>query len=62
MVCSRTHKGALEAFVVNKQFHSLILCLYEMVLIVFKPSFDILMPVLLVLGLAFTLSLPFINE
>jgi hypothetical protein len=62
VVCSRTHKGALEAFVINKQFHSLTICLYEIVLILLKPSLDIVMPTLLVLGLTCILSLPFIKE
>jgi predicted MFS family arabinose efflux permease len=33
VICSRTYRGALESFVINKQFHSLTLCLYELILI-----------------------------
>lgn len=62
MVCSRTYKGALEAFVINKQFHSFTLCIYEGILIFVHPPMEILLPVLLFLGLPCLLSLPYIEE
>jgi hypothetical protein len=62
VVCSRTYRGALESFVINKQFHSLTLCIYEIVLILLHPSLNILLPVLMFLGVPCLLSLPFIEN
>jgi MFS family permease len=61
VICSRTYGGALESFVINKQFHSLTVCIYEIVLIFLQPSLDILLPALLLLGVPCILSLPFIK-
>jgi hypothetical protein len=62
VVCSKTYKGALESFVINKQFHSFTLCLYEIILIFDHPPMEILLPILLFLGLPCLLSLPYIEE
>jgi|JI6StandDraft_1071083.scaffolds.fasta_scaffold00732_27 MFS family permease len=62
VVCSRTYKGALEAFVINKQFHSLTMCLYELMLIVWYPPMEIIIPVLIFLVVPSVIAIPFIEE
>lgn len=47
---------------INKQFHSLTICLYEIVLILLKPPLEVILSTLLFLGLLCLLSLPFVKE
>lgn len=62
VVCSRTYKGALEAFVINKQFHSLTMCMYELILIIWYPPMETIIPVLIFLIVPCLIALPFIEE
>lgn len=56
VMCSRNHKGKLESFSINKQFHSFTLCLYEIILIVANPSIRITLIALTLLTILCILS------
>lgn len=47
---------------INKQFHSLIICLYEIYAIVAEPEPNIVLLIMFIVGLTFVLSLPYLES
>lgn len=62
VVCSRIYQGALEAFIINKQFHCVTLVLYELMLLIWSPSMDVILPLILIMCVPCLISVPFIKE
>lgn len=57
VVCSRNYKGRSESFVINKQFHFLTMCIYQMLVIYGTKNFSILLYILLFLAVPCIMSL-----